>query len=271
MRLDRQNSGFVAPKDILNFLRDNGMAMGRTEADCYFLVKFFDSDLDGLLHFPDFQQILLPCCDIPLRQKTVKRRPQVIKQGDYLTLDVEKELAELFLMEMDFHREVEQIKQELVSIKEYDKDSIFSVVDSTGLGHIYAKSIEQFLKNIKRKLTDEEIGALIRRVDMDGDNKISKQEFMEAILPQEPFSKMLVRSRMQQQGAVKAPAVPARTGSQKRSSSRKSSVPRIQKSMSLSALQTQALDHAVGLSSRSPLKFRNDDLDVVEDQSLKLS
>lgn len=125
MRLDRQNSGFVAPKDILNFLRDNGMAMGRTEADCYFLVKFFDSDLDGLLHFPDFQQILLPCCDIPLRQKTVKRRPQVIKQGDYLTLDVEKELAELFLMEMDFHREVEQIKQELVSIKEYDKDGIF--------------------------------------------------------------------------------------------------------------------------------------------------
>jgi hypothetical protein len=149
---------------------------------------------------------------------------------------VEKELAELFLMEMDFHREVEQIKQELVSIKEYDKDSIFSVVDSTGLGHIYAKSIEQFLKNIKRKLTDEEIGALIRRVDMDGDNKISKQEFMEAILPQEPFSKMLVRSRMQQHGAVKAPAVPARTGSQKRSTSRKSSVPRIQKSMSLSAL-----------------------------------
>jgi len=32
-------------------------------------------------------------------------------------------------------------------------------------------------------------------MDQDADQKISQQEFMDAIKPQEPFSKMLVRSR----------------------------------------------------------------------------
>ena len=62
-RLDRQNSGYLASRDFLNYLRDNGLAAGVTEADCYYLVKFFDSDLDGQLHYPDFMQIVLPCAN----------------------------------------------------------------------------------------------------------------------------------------------------------------------------------------------------------------
>jgi hypothetical protein len=39
--------------EILNFIRDNGIH-NATEADCYYLVKFFDSDEDGKLNYPDF-------------------------------------------------------------------------------------------------------------------------------------------------------------------------------------------------------------------------
>jgi Ca2+-binding EF-hand superfamily protein len=46
-RLDRLETGFLTPREFLNYIRDNGMAQGITEADCYYLVKFFDSDLDG--------------------------------------------------------------------------------------------------------------------------------------------------------------------------------------------------------------------------------
>ena len=60
-RLDRQGSGFLTSREFLSYLRDNGLATGVTEADCYYLVKFFDSDLDGQLHYPDFMQIILPC------------------------------------------------------------------------------------------------------------------------------------------------------------------------------------------------------------------
>ena len=60
MRIDRNEDGFILPMEILNFLRDNSVH-DMTEADCYYLVKFFDSDEDGRLHYPDFMQMVLPC------------------------------------------------------------------------------------------------------------------------------------------------------------------------------------------------------------------
>ena len=66
-RLDRKEVGFLSPKEFLNFIRDNGLAGNVTEADCYYLVKFFDSDQDGYLHYPDFMQIILPCANSRLR------------------------------------------------------------------------------------------------------------------------------------------------------------------------------------------------------------
>ena len=66
-RLDRNESGFLSSKEFLNYIRDNGLASNVTEADCYYLVKFFDSDLDGRLHYPDFMQIILPCANSRLR------------------------------------------------------------------------------------------------------------------------------------------------------------------------------------------------------------
>lgn len=52
-RLDRNEDGFITPMDFLNFFRDNGL-MDITEADCYFMLKFFDSDEDGKLAFPEY-------------------------------------------------------------------------------------------------------------------------------------------------------------------------------------------------------------------------
>lgn len=52
-RVDRNQDGFVTPMELLNFFRDNGVT-DVNEADCYFVIKFFDSDEDGKLHYPDF-------------------------------------------------------------------------------------------------------------------------------------------------------------------------------------------------------------------------
>lgn len=46
--------------------RDNSVEEA-TEADCYYIVKYFDSDDDGYLNFQDFLQMLMPCDDAYLR------------------------------------------------------------------------------------------------------------------------------------------------------------------------------------------------------------
>ena len=68
-RLDRSECGFIGSRDIINYIRDNGVSDGVTEADCYYLVKYFDSDMDGKLHYCDFMTLLLPCSDSKLRAK----------------------------------------------------------------------------------------------------------------------------------------------------------------------------------------------------------
>ena len=65
-RLDRNQDGFVTPMDIVNFMRDNGQ-MQVTESACYFIFKFFDSDEDGKLHYPDYLQMILPCTNARMR------------------------------------------------------------------------------------------------------------------------------------------------------------------------------------------------------------
>ena len=67
-----------------------------TEAQCYFLVKFFDSDEDGRLNYTDFMQILLPCDNAVLRATATQRNQAFIDKGDYLTLDVERQISKLF-------------------------------------------------------------------------------------------------------------------------------------------------------------------------------
>ena len=56
---------------------------------------------------------------------------------DYLTLDVEKELAELILTEVQMHRLCEDMKQELASTKGFRKDCAFTVIDDCNMSYIY--------------------------------------------------------------------------------------------------------------------------------------
>jgi hypothetical protein len=96
--------------EILNYLRDNGVHSA-TEADCYYLIKFFDSDEDGRLNYPDFMQMVLPC-DNPQVRATATQRPNAyIGKFDYLTLDVERDLTKLIMGEIELHRKSEELKQ----------------------------------------------------------------------------------------------------------------------------------------------------------------
>ena len=43
-------------------MRDNGVEEA-TEADTYYMVKYFDSDGDKLLEYEDLMQMVMPCDD----------------------------------------------------------------------------------------------------------------------------------------------------------------------------------------------------------------
>jgi Ca2+-binding EF-hand superfamily protein len=192
-RLDRNEDGFVVPMDLVNFMRENGV-MGMTEADFYYVIKFFDSDEDGKLNYPDFLQIVLPCTNPKIRAMTTQRSMGDCRPSDFLTLDVEQDLSRLLKMEATLHSESEDLKERFESHMDYTPAGAYAAIDNSSLGFIDTKGIDNFFKRLFTKgFTLEDVMAIIRRLDLDGDRKLKPEEFLKGIKAQQPFSKMLIR------------------------------------------------------------------------------
>ena len=176
-RVDRAEDGFVTSMELVSFLRDNGVTKA-TEADCYYLVKFFDSDEDGRLSYPDFMQMILPCVNEELRAKATQRPNMAIKKGDYLTLDVEREMTKLLQGEITLHRRTENLKQQLEAAADFNVEALYASIDDWGYGFVDAKNLKGFFRNNKVVVQDADCDAIIRRMDMDGDLKLTKEEFV---------------------------------------------------------------------------------------------
>lgn len=69
-------------------------------------------------------------------------------------------------------------------------------MDDWGYGYIDIRNLYRFFKNNRSKAKEEDCLAIIRRLDLDADSKLSKKEFLQGIKAQEPFSKMIVREKM---------------------------------------------------------------------------
>ena len=77
---------------------------------------------------------------------------------------------------------------------DWNKDSVYTAVDSTNISYIDLKALDGFFKRNRTKgIEIEDTAAIIRRLDLDNDSRLSKEEFLKGIAAQEPFSKMLIR------------------------------------------------------------------------------
>ena len=81
--------------ELLKFLRENSVEEA-TEADTYYIVKYFDSNEDELLDYDDLLQILMPCDDQYLRAVMAQRDIYEVTKHDYLDSEIEAELTKLF-------------------------------------------------------------------------------------------------------------------------------------------------------------------------------
>ncbi len=58
--------------------------------------------------------------------------------------------------------------------------------------------MRNFLRKHGHLATSDELMAIIRRMDLDADARLSQQEFIEGITPAEPYSKMLKRVKIKE-------------------------------------------------------------------------
>lgn len=105
---------------------------------------------------------------------------------DYLPRDIENALTELLERELDLHRRQEILKGDLEVRYDYSSYAAFRAIDKYNEGNINTYNLSVFLKNNGHYASEKELLAIIRRIDTDGDAKLSYSEFADFIRSSEP-------------------------------------------------------------------------------------
>lgn len=90
----------------------------------------------------------------------------------------------------------EELKQIMDATKSFNIDKAFIAIDDWSYGFIDKKNLKSFLRKHNYLASTSECMAIIRRLDLDADARLSKQEFAEGLRPEEPFNKSMKRKQI---------------------------------------------------------------------------
>lgn len=82
----------------------------------------------------------------------------------------------------------------LDATKDFDVNKAFNAVDDWNYGFIDKKNLKNFLRKHNYLASTSECIAIIRRLDLDADARLSRHEFAEGLKPEEPYNKGVKRS-----------------------------------------------------------------------------
>jgi hypothetical protein len=94
---------------------------------------------------------------------------------------------------MKMHARVEKLKQEITLMYDYSHADAYSAIDDFNYGYVDFSNLKWFLKKNGFIPTNKDLAAIIRRLDLNADSKLGKDEFVEGIKPVEPYSKVDVK------------------------------------------------------------------------------
>lgn len=132
--------------------------------------------------------MVLPCEDNFLRRLTQERPSFRVGRYDFLPRDIERGLCEIIERELELLRKLEILKIELELRYDYSAFAAFKSIDRYNEGNVNTYNLSVFLKNNGFYATEKELLCIIRRIDTDGDAKLSYSEFSDFMRSTEPKS-----------------------------------------------------------------------------------
>ena len=136
--------------------------------------------------------MLLPCTDNYLRNQTLDRPSRRITRFDSLPFDIERGVLAVLEKEIDLQRRLDILKSTLELRYDFSTNSAFSSVDKYRDNRIDTFNMGSFLRTQGHYATETELLAIIRRIDTDGDAKLSYSEFAEFLRSSSPPSRSTI-------------------------------------------------------------------------------
>lgn len=120
----------------------------------------------------------LPCDDLVLRAEASQRQAgqNINSYADgervFTSYTVERGLSDFLEREIHLHLQLESLKHQLQSKFDWNLDSAFQCVDTTREGFLSYRNIQTFLRLNGQFGADEQIIAMVRRMDADADQVV---------------------------------------------------------------------------------------------------
>ena len=130
--------------------------------------------------------MLLPCEDNLLRNITLDRPSFRVGRFDSLPGDIEHAVLDVFEKELDLQRRLEILKRDLECRYDYSALAAYRSVDKYNDGRIDTYNLGSFLRSAAHYATERELLAIVRRIDTDGDARLSYSEFADFVRSQHP-------------------------------------------------------------------------------------
>lgn len=121
-----------------------------------------------------------------LRNITLDRPTLRVGRYDHLPRDIEAGFVEIMEKEVELQRRLDFLKRELELRYDYSSLSAYRSVDRYNDGRIDPINLGSFLRNNGHHASEREILAVIRRIDTDGDARLSYTEFAEFLRGSNP-------------------------------------------------------------------------------------
>lgn len=156
--------------------------------DAALLISQYDEKANGKLAFNEFCSMMLSATNATLRAMAISRDSSGrVPKTRFLDQTLEHALTLVFLRELDYQRNVEEIKTELRKRPDFDISRIFEIID-TGrpAKRIDRYEIRDFVEENLKWLEEDDLDAIIRRWDTDGDELLTLAEFKDAVKNAKP-------------------------------------------------------------------------------------
>ena len=94
---------------------------------------------------------------------------------------VERALSQLLVREVKLQLKAENLRRTLENSYDFSIKGAYKCVDDWNYGYIDDKNLRRFLRNMGHLASKQELIAIIRRFDTDGDAKVNLLEFEEGV------------------------------------------------------------------------------------------
>ena len=234
-RIDNLSLGYLRVADLHEFLRDNSIVA--TEKDVLYLFRLFDTNGDQRMTYSNFLNATLPVTSPALRQLATQRESYYVARDETLPYDVEWALARVFDKEINAYRKIELLKEDVINRYDFDTLNAFKTVDADRLGFLDHETLYQYFRANKIGASDDDILALLRRLDKDQDGRVSYAEFVDGVMPVDPYYKVARSGRT----SARAEALATRARSNQASPARSTRTRRSQEQVSYSTTKGRNL------------------------------